>query len=203
MSALKRSAPDAPPDWLAAEMPPGYQNRLAEIRRLTDELEAMDRFGRLLWQTGEPLAGALHDTFKAIGLDTEPLAGTPASGVQVKLDGRRRLFLQAASTPTPLQKSDTELAQLFRLVQEVAEESDRVVLVTNGDPLTAPADRTDPVGPEALTLLRRLGVNVAQGSAIFGLWTLWQQDKERARAGLDRLHAQDGGPFTLPTAPKA
>ena len=188
------------PEWLAAEMPPGYQNRLAEIRRLSDELQAMDRFGRLLWQAGEPLAGALSDALAAMGLDPELVASLPVPCVRVKLDAHRRLLLQAASATKTLKKNDPELAQLFRLVQEVAEETDRVALVANGDPQIPPADRPETVGAEALALVNRLGVNVLSGSVMFSIWSISQQEKERARGCLDRLHAQDGGAFTIPAS---
>ena len=41
------------PDWLATEMPPGYNTRLLEIQRLSEELRTMGQFGRLLWTAGE------------------------------------------------------------------------------------------------------------------------------------------------------
>ena len=40
-------------------MPPGYQTRLGEIERLSADLDAMDRIGRVLWESGEPLRDAV------------------------------------------------------------------------------------------------------------------------------------------------
>ena len=44
------------PEWMSAEMPSGYHNRVAEIIRLTTDLEKLGRYGRLLTDTGSPLA---------------------------------------------------------------------------------------------------------------------------------------------------
>ena len=59
------------PDWVAAEMPPGYHTRLGEIERLSADLRAMDPFGRLLWAAGRPLAEAVRDAFLALKFEAE------------------------------------------------------------------------------------------------------------------------------------
>lgn len=185
------------PAWLAAEMPPGYQNRLAEIQRLTDELRAMDRFGRLLWCVGDELAEAVGDAFAALGFETDLPAGT--ASVVVKLSGRRRLLLYASGARAVIQRKSAELAHAFRMVHELAEEGDRVVLVTNGDSLVRPAERIEYVSAEAMNLIRRLGVNIVSGPTVFALWMLLLESKDRAHAQIERLHAQDGGEFVLST----
>ena len=35
------------PNWLPAEMPPGYNTRMLEIQRLSEELRMMGQFGQL------------------------------------------------------------------------------------------------------------------------------------------------------------
>ena len=83
------------------------------------------------------------------------------------------------------------------MLHEVAGDDDRIVLVVNCDPATRPADRRDPIEPDALKLLRRLGANVLPAPALFSLWTLSLQDRERARNWAERFHAQDGGTLEL------
>jgi hypothetical protein len=77
--------------------------------------------------------------------------------------------------------------------------NDRVVFVANNGPATPPADRPDPVLPDALDVLQRMSVNVVTTSTLFRLWRLWYEDQQKAQKALDRLHAQDGGPFVIPS----
>jgi hypothetical protein len=76
---------------------------------------------------------------------------------------------------------------------------DRVVFVANNDPATPPADRPDPVLPDALDVLHRMGVDVVTTTTLFRLWRLSLEDQEKAWKALERLHAQDGGPFVMPS----
>jgi hypothetical protein len=161
----------------------------------------MDRFGRLLWQVGDELNEAVREAFAVLGYEAELLAD-PAS-VRVTLGGRRRLLLCASSSKGVIQKKSAEVGHVFQMVHTIAEESDRVVLVTNSDPTIRPADRPDAMGPEALTLLSKLGVNILQGPALFALWMLALESKDRAMAQVERLHGQDGGAFALTTTPAA
>ena len=59
------------PDWVLAEMPAGYQNRLSEIQRLIADLHEMGRFARLVYEVGPALAEAMRDIFAALKLETE------------------------------------------------------------------------------------------------------------------------------------
>ena len=187
------------PDWLAGEMPPGYQTRLLEIQRLSEDLKAMERFGGLLWRVGEGLTDAVRDTFVALGFDAERTPES-AAAVTVKLWDRRRLLFHVATTNEPIQKKSAELTEVFLMLNEVAEEADRVVLVTNSTPEARPSERTAPIGPEALDLLERMAVNVLTGPSVFALWLLSLDDKDRARKIVERLHDQDGGVFQMPAA---
>ena len=188
---------ESTPDWLAAEMPPGYQNRVLEIKRISEELRAMDRFGGLLWQTGPELAKAVHDAFGALGLDCHVTPGTDGS-VIVKLDADRRLLIDVSATSGVIRKRSPEVSRVFQTLHETAEDGDRVVLVTNSDSEIRLADRPEPVSPEALDLLGRLGVNIVTGPTVFGLWMLCLNERDRARSYAKRLHEQDGGIFALP-----
>jgi hypothetical protein len=181
------------PDWVAAEMPPGYQTRLAEIERLAAELREMDAIGRVLYQTGEPLHEGVRALFGALKCEGEPTPEAPWS-LAVKLDGSRRLLVYVPGNGMPLQKSSEALTHAFQLVQ-VAGDRDRVVIVASNDPETPPAQRPDPVRPDAMQVLQRMGVNVATTGALVGLWRLSFSDPQRVRTLLDRLHAQDGGAF--------
>lgn len=197
MGAIAETLAQTAPPWVTAEMPPGYQNRMAEIERLVADLEAMGRFGRLLWQVGAPLAETACDAFKTLKFDSH-VAGQPSDSiVVVALDGTRRLLLLVSPTREPVQKKGAELAQAFQLLHEVAGDADRVVLVLNTEPETRPADRGQAMTPDAATLLRRMGVSYLNGATIFGLWKMSLEDPSRARTHVERLFAQDGGLFEL------
>ena len=173
---------DSGPDWVAAEMPPGYNNRLEEIKRLSEDLRAMGRFGRLLWTVGDDLADAVQEAFVALKFDAHRTPASAASSVVVNLDSRRRLLLHVSASQAAIQKKSSELAQVFQVLHELAGET----------------DRHDPIEPQALELLRRMGTNVLPARALFALWMLSLEDRDRARNWIDRLHAQDGGTLELP-----
>jgi hypothetical protein len=180
------------PDWLVAEMPPGYQTRFAEIQRLSAEMHAMDRMARLLWESGPALHEAVGDAFDAMKYEVESPAADPSLLI-IKLEHKRRLLVHVAETDAVIEKKSPELALVFRLVHELAADEDRTVLVTSGDRTVPPKARGAAVTPEAEKLLARLGVNVMPASTLFGVWSLAQQEPARARAYLDKFHAMDGG----------
>ncbi len=185
------------PEWMAAEMPPGYQTRLLELKRLSADLDAMDCIGRVLWDTGEPLRDAVTALFEALKCEVDVTSGT-VGPITVKLGDSRRLLLLVSAAVGPVEKTNQELAQAFQAVQFAAQ-NDRVVFVVNNDPTTPPTDRPDPFLPDALGVLQRMGVDVLTTAALFRLWRLWLEDQQKARKALERLHAQDGGPFVLPS----
>ena len=199
MNELAQARARSAPDWLVAEMPQGYQTRVAEIQRLSSEIEAMDRIGRLLWEIGQPLADAVRDVFTALRLETEPTGRAATHDLTVKLDANRRLLLSVSHSEGTIQKKSPELARVFQTLHEFAGDNDRVVLVANGDRAKRPADRSEAITADALTFLRRMGANVLTAPALFKLWLLALQDQERARTYLERLHAQDGGTFQFPS----
>src|SRR5262245_41055134 len=122
------------PDWVIAEMPPGYHNRLDEIRRLTEDLRALDSFARLLWANGTPLTEAVRDAFVALQFDAAIMPGH-TSDISVRLNGRR-LLVHVVPTPEVIRKKSADLARVFQLLHESAEDGDRVVLVSNAAPAT-------------------------------------------------------------------
>jgi hypothetical protein len=185
------------PEWMAAEMPPGYQTRLLELQRLSTDLDAMDRIGHVLWETGEPLRDAVTALFEALKCEVDVTSGT-VGPITVKLGDSRRLLLMISAAAGPIEKTNQELAQAFQAVQFAAQ-SDRVVFVVNNDPTTPPTDRPDPFLPGALGVLQRMGVDVLTTATLFKLWRLWLEDQQKARKALERLHAQDGGQFVLPS----
>jgi hypothetical protein len=197
MTGRTQLAFDQAPEWMAAEMPPGYQTRLFEIQRLSADLHAMDRMGRVLWETGEPLRDAVGEVFRALKCEMDATPGN-AGPIAVKLGESRRLLLVVAGGASPIQKTNEELAQAFQAVQFAAVD-DRVVFVVNNDPATPPADRPDPVLPDALGVLHRMGVDVVAAATLFRLWRLSLEDPQQARKALERLHAQDGGLFVIPS----
>lgn len=187
------------PNWLVAEMPPGYQTRFAEIQRLSAEMNAMDRMARLLWDSGPSLREAASDAFASFKYEVDsPAAYAPS--LVVKLEGRRRFLVYVADRNSVIEKKSPELAHLFRLVHELGGDDDRTLLVTGGDPAVPPKARGPAVTPEALRLLSRVGVNVLPADMLFAAWTLAQQDTALARGYMDRVHKLDGG---LCPSPKA
>ena len=186
------------PDWLAAEMPPGYRNRLEELQRLSRELEELGRFGRLLCAVGPELGDAVRDMLAALELDTVAVPGDNGSSIVVKLDSGRRLFLYVSPSEHPVQRRSQELAHVFQIIHEQVTDGDRVVMIANHSPSVRPAERRDGVDAEAAGLLKRLGANYVAGPTLFTLWSLSLQDRTRAQAVFDRLHAQDGGVFLMP-----
>jgi hypothetical protein len=185
------------PDWVPAEMPPGYRTRLEEIQRLSADLQAMDPFARLLWAAGPPLTDAVRDAVLALGFEAALTPGPAASGIIVKLSAGR-LLLHVAPDAGIIRKKSPELAHVFQMMQELAEDADRVVLVANSDPATRPADRAEGIEPDAVAFLRRMGANFLASSTLFRLWMLSLHDQKRARDHVERLHAQDGGIFLPP-----
>jgi hypothetical protein len=177
-------------------MPSGYQTRLLEVQRLSADLHAMDRIGRVLWETGEPLRDAVGELFRALKCEVDAAPGG-AGPVTVTLEESRRLLLLVSGAAGPVQKTNEELAQAFQVVQFAAP-NDRVVFVANNDPATPPAGRPDPCAPDALRVFQRMGVDVVTTATLFGVWRLSLDDRPKARKVIDRLHAQDGGLFVAP-----
>jgi hypothetical protein len=196
MSATMGTSTTHTPDWLVSEMPAGYQTRFAEIQRLSAEMHAMDQMARLLWETGAPLQEAVRDTLASLKLEIDPVADS-ALGLAVRIDHKRRLLIHVATAESAIEKKSPELASVFKLLHEIAHDDDRVVLVTNTDRSGPPKGRPSSVTEEAGGLLKRLGVNVLPTTTLFGLWTISLQEPQRARAYLEKLHAQDGGPAPM------
>jgi hypothetical protein len=185
--------------WIVAEMPPGYQTRLDEIKRLSSELKAMDGIGCVLWERGEVLTDAVGTLFAALKCEVDPKPGDMPA-IAVNLGRSRRLLLVVSGVNSPIQKTNKELTLSFQAVQ-FAGANDRVVLVVNNHPSNPPAERPDPMLPDALDMLQRMGVNVLTTVTLFGLWRLWLENQQKARQALDHLHEQDGGRFPPPMRP--
>jgi len=149
------------------------------------------------WQVGPPLTEAVIDAFNALGFDCHVTPGADTS-IVVKLDPYRRLLIDVSAASGIIRKKSSEISRVFQTLHELAEDGDRVVLVTNSDHEIRPADRPEPASPDALGLLHRLGVNILTGPTVFGLWMLALDDRDRARLYAERLHELDGGVFALP-----
>jgi hypothetical protein len=179
-------------------MPQGYKTRAAEIQRLLVELQGMDRFGRLLWESGPELRESVRDALVALKLEAEPSPDPASLDLTVKLDARRRLLIHVSDSSGTIAKKDLALARIVQMVQG-ADEGDRVVLVANHDPEKRPTERSECLKADALEFLRRMGANLVTGPTLFKVWSVSVQDHDRARKHLDRLHAQDGGEFQIPS----
>ncbi len=183
------------PAWIVAEMPPGYRTRIEEVERMTRDLEAMLRFGRLLWATGPQLGEVMGDVLAGLKLQVESIPCGDIAVLAVPLERKRRLLIHCSPSQDVLEKKSPDVAAVFRILQELSTEQDRVVLAANPLALVPPAERRDLATPEAVDMLMRLGVNLLPGPALFELWTLGLQERARAAKLLDRLHEQDGGVF--------
>jgi hypothetical protein len=190
---------DLGPEWIVAEMPPGYHNRLAEIQRLTTDLQDIIRFGGLLSAVGPRLTEVVRDMFVSLKFETEMLPGPAGTGVSVRVEGRGQLLLHMAEDGQVIQKKSPEIAHVFQLLHEVAEDHDRVIFVTNSEPARRPADRGESLTPDALSFLTRMGVIHIAATTLFTLWKLSLQEPERARDQVRRLPEQTGGTFELPS----
>ena len=187
------------PDWVVSEMPPGYQNRMAEIRRLTEEMQSMTRFGRLLTDLGAPLGESVRDLFASLQLQSEVIPGSAGTGVVVSLEGRGLLLFRVASDERTIQKRSPEMMLVFQLLQELAGDRDRVIFVTNADPQIQPSERSSGLAPDAAAFLNRMGAAHVTASTLFSLWKLSLDEPERAREVALRLHAHENGTFELPS----
>jgi hypothetical protein len=199
MSATDQTTVEIGPDWVVAEMPPGYQNRVREIQMLMADLEAMGRFGRLLTETGARLGEAVRDVFASLRYETALMADASSTAVVVGLEAGRRLLIHVAGDGQLVQKKSPEISRVFQVLQDVAEENDHVVFVTNAEPDRKPADRGRSVTAEAEGFLSRLGVSQVSALTLFSIWKLSLQEPERAREQVLRLHTHEGGPFELPS----
>jgi hypothetical protein len=193
----------ATPEWLAEEMPPGYRNRIEEIGRLTKELQAMWPFGRLLWATGPQLSDTVRDVFTALKFEVESIPSGDTSFLAVRLEGNRRLLVYVSPSRDAVEKKGADVAAVFQMLHELADENDRGILVINPHGTLPPNARPEGLSPDALAIVKRLGVNVLSGPSVFQLWTLAAQDPERASRFIELLHEQDGGMFTVLPPAKA
>jgi hypothetical protein len=190
------------PEWLVGLMPHGYQTRLGEIQRLTAELASMDRISWLLWQTGAPLRESLRDVFLALRYDVEVQPEESTYDVRIALDADRRLLIRAVRSEGTVAKKSPDLVAAFQTLSEVATDGDRVVLAGNNHCAMRPAERpqSDDIASDALDLLQRMGANFVTTPTLFAIWSLsLQEDVARARALVDKLHAQNVGVFRLPS----
>jgi hypothetical protein len=178
-------------------MPPGYQNRLTEIQRLIADLDEMGRFGRLLCEVGPRLGEAAKDAFGALKFETQLVEDASFPIVVVRIDPKRRLLVVPSPATEPIQKKSPELGFVFQMLQDVDDQSEHVVLLTNVDPETPPANRPAALTADALALLARMGASHLPGATLFTLWKLSLQGSDRARAQVERLHEHEGGTFEL------
>lgn len=191
---------DPGPEWVVAEMPAGYQNRLSEIQRLMADLQVMGQFARLLRAVGPPLGEAVRDVFTALKFDTDLVDTSSWPTVTVRMEGKRRLLLIPSASTEAIQKKSPEVAQVFQTLQDVAEDADRVVLVTNVHPDTRPSDRPDALAADALAFVVRMGATHLTAPTLFNLWKVSLQALDRARAQVERLHGHEPGTFDLPVS---
>ena len=156
------------PDWVIAEMPPGYQNRVVEIQRLSEEIRSMDRFGALA------LAGCETSGAEACTMRCRTWVRSRAD---TGFNGRIRNG-QAGCAPSPVAPFAPRPTTSFRRRALSSRTSSscctrwlRTSIAWSSLPTATrrarPEDRPESIEPEALNLLRRLGANVLPGPTLF------------------------------------
>jgi hypothetical protein len=156
----------------------------------------MEGIAAVLWQTGSALTSAVADLFMALGFETELTEYGSTSDLRVNLSDGRRLLINVVSERQGLDRKSPHIARILKVLQDEANEKDRVVLVANiGFDQALSARRTDPVSVEAARLIQGLGANFVPTSSLFGIWKASLTDASQARSSVQRLHSMDGGIF--------
>jgi hypothetical protein len=185
------------PAWVTPELPPAYRELAERMAGLRAEARAYEDIAQMLWRTGEPLTTAVRELFTALRFDAVLDAHGSGHELVVRLDGQRRLLVAVGGSPDAIDRQSPVIKELLRLLQdEATSDQDRLVLAINAwCELPLEARRGDPITPDALRVVQRLGANVIATTTLFGVWKYSLVDLDTARKSIMRLHGQDGGVF--------
>ncbi len=193
----------ATPEWVKGWMPQRHVEIMAEIEQLKEEAAQMESLAQLLWQTGQPLEESVRDIFRAVGLSAELTPGASSSDLSVDVGEGKRLFVVVVGTDAAITNKSPKIKQIFDASQEVADESDRIVMVGNVHRMRPPADREwlDPLTAEAMMIIKGVGAIFVTTATLFAVWKLSQENPQAAINHLLQLHLAESGPFTLEATP--
>ena len=180
----------ASPQWALDALPPQFQAGTDEIARLREDVDRIESMGRLLWQTGTPLEEAVCDVFRAAGLSAERSPEGTTYDVEVKTKRQVKLLLEVTGINGKVKKESRKIGQALAAIQKHAQEPDRVAVVANTQRETPPADRDpDPITPDALNILKGIGVAFVTTADLFEAWKRIDTDQKAGKAKLLALFA--------------
>ena len=201
------------PEWVGALMPhQRYAEILDEIKKLQEEAEQSkeaakqaESMGRLLWQTGHPLAETVRDVFRGVGLHAELTPPGSAHDVTVSLDDQKRLLVQVTGTQERVTKSSPKVRRAFDAAQDIVGDDDRLVLAANVYRERPVADREwlDPAPADALMIITGLGAVFVTTVTLFRIWKMSTKNPAAALEYLRQMHDAPAGLFALEGAPTA
>lgn len=184
-----------PPSWAVSELPEPYREVLTRIAELRAEARRYEDVTGILWRVGQPLADGIRGVFSALQFDTVLHESDSGWQLHVQIDPQRRLLVQVAGAADAVDRKSPAITEMMRLLQETATDHDRLVLAANAWCDTPLDKRQEPLTPDALRVVHRLGANVVSSATLFGMWKYSFSDLEAARKTVLKLHSQDGGIF--------
>ena len=199
------------PDWVGALMPhQRYAEILDEIKKLQEEAEQFkeaarqaESMGRLLWQTGHPLAETVRDVFRGVGLHAELTQPGSAHDITVTLDDQKQLLVQVTGTHEKVTKNSPKVRRAFDAAQDIVGDDDRLVLAANVYRERPVVDREwlDPATADALMIITGLGAVFVTTVTLFRIWKMSTKSPEAALEYLHQMHDAPAGLFALEGAP--
>ena len=198
-SPIAPNAPVPDPDpraWIMAELPPAYAEIAGKIAALRQEAQKYENVAGVLWQVGQPLAVGVRDIFAALQYDATLTAHEAGYNVRVDLGGGRHLVAEVVGSPEAIDRKSPAITELLRTLQNEVRDQDRLVLAANAwCELPLDARKQEPVTPEAVKLLQRVGANIIATSTLFGIWKYSLTNMDAARQSVMKLYGHDGGFF--------
>jgi hypothetical protein len=195
-------APHAPvpdPDpraWIIGELPPAYAEIAGKIAALRQEAQKYENVAGVLWQVGQPLAVGVRDIFTALQYDAALTEHEAGYNVRVDLGAGRHLVIEVVGSAEAIDRKSPAITELLRTLQNEVRDQDRLVLAANAwCELPLDARKQDPVTPEAVKLLQRVGANIVATSTLFGIWKYSLTNLDAARGSVMKLYSHDGGFF--------
>jgi hypothetical protein len=184
-----------PPAWAVDQLPEPYQDVLRKIAELRAEARRYEDVTGILWRVGQPLADGLRDLFTALEYETSLHESETSWQLHVQIDTERRLLVQIAGAPDAVDRKSPAITDMMRLLQDTATDHDRLVLAVNAWCDTPLDKRREPLTPDALRVVHRLGGNVVSTATLFGIWKYSLTNRDEARKTVLKLYNQDGGVF--------
>lgn len=179
-----------------AELPPAYAEIAGKIAALRQEAQKYENVAGVLWQMGRPLAVGVRDIFAALQYDATLTEQDSRYNVRVDLGGGRHLVAEVVGSTDAIDRKSPAITELLRTLQNEVRDQDRLVLAANAwCELPLDARKQEPVTPDAVKLLQRVGANIVATSTLFGIWKYSLTNMDAARQSVMKLYSHDGGFF--------